>query len=69
MTPDLKEMTRVLEKDIDNIGTRLDRHLEIYAQNNKRLMSVEANQGWLMKFFWAFSTPMIGGIIYIVLHI
>lgn len=69
MDSDHKEQTRILERDIENIGRRLDRHLEIYAQNNKRLMAVETNQAWLMRFFWAVSTPMLGGILYIILNI
>ena len=52
-----------------NLETRFDRHLEIYAENGKKLAAVETNQKWLMGFFWAFMTPMIAGIVYIIVQL
>lgn len=33
--------TKILERDISNIGDRFDRHLEIYSQNGKELAALK----------------------------
>lgn len=63
------EQTNVLERDLSSLGTRFDRHLEIYAKNGKELEAVKTNQLWLMRFFWALMTPTFGGIIYIIFQL
>ena len=62
--------THVLEEtaQIENLETRFDSHLQIYANNGKELMAVKVNQEWLMKFFWLFMTPLSVGIVYLVIH-
>lgn len=35
------EQTRLLERDINTISTRFDRHLEIYAANGKELAALK----------------------------
>jgi len=52
-----------------SLEERFDRHLEIYAKNGKELEAVKTNQMWLMRFFWVFMTPMIGGIVYIIINL
>lgn len=36
------EQTLRLERDLNNLGIRFDRHLEIYAQNGKELAALKA---------------------------
>jgi len=55
--------------NIENLEKRFDRHLEIYAKNGKELEAVKTNQMWLMRFFWVFMTPTVGGIIYIIFNL
>jgi len=76
MNPEHVEQTRVLERDITSLNNRFDRHLEIYAKNGKELANVKeevrevkTNQSWLMKFFFIFMTPMIAGMVYVVIKI
>lgn len=64
-----RQQTEIIERDIKTLADRFDRHLEIYAQNNKELQSVKTNQIWLMRFFWVFMTPLVGGIIYIIINL
>lgn len=35
--------TAIIEKDLDKLSTRFDRHLEIYAQNGKELAALKAS--------------------------
>lgn len=35
--------TRIIERDLTNLGQRFDRHLEIYAQNGKELAGVKVS--------------------------
>lgn len=72
-----------IKESVRDVKNSLDRHLEIYAQNGKELAGVKhemaqvklqqevvkTNQEWLMRFFWIFMTPIIGGIVYLILHI
>jgi len=69
-------MTERLDEKIDGVKERLihfegrfDHHLEVYAKNGKELEAVKTNQAWLMRFFWAFCTPILGGVVYIILNI
>lgn len=64
-----KEQTGVLERDLNVLGKRFDRHLEIYAKNGKELEAVKTNQMWLMRFFWAFMTPIGAGIGFIIFQL
>ena len=57
------------KEELKYLHERFDRHLEIYAQNNKELQAVKANQMWLMRFFWAFMTPTVAGILYLIKNI
>jgi len=54
---------------VEYLADRFDRHLEIYAQNSKELQAVKTNQMWLMRFFWAFMTPTVGGVAYIIFNL
>lgn len=58
-----------LGKDIKELESRFDEHLKIYANNGKELARVATNQEWLMRFFWAFMTPIAGALAYIILNI
>ena len=55
-----------LRKDHDTLRNAFDAHLQIYAKNGKELAAVKTNQAWLMKFFWAFMTPTLGGVGFII---
>ena len=35
--------TKIIERDLDRLALRFDRHLEIYAQNGKELAGVKAS--------------------------
>lgn len=35
--------TQIIEKDLNKLGERFDRHLEIYAQNGKELASLKTS--------------------------
>lgn len=35
--------TRIIERDIERLANRFDRHLEIYAQNNKELAALKSS--------------------------
>ena len=35
--------TKIIERDLQKLGDRFDRHLEIYAQNGKELSGVKAS--------------------------
>ena len=37
------QQTERLERDITGLGTRLDRHLEVYANNGKEIAAMNAN--------------------------
>ena len=37
------QQTNRLERDITGLGTRLDRHLEVYANNGKEIAAMNAN--------------------------
>lgn len=58
-----------LREDFRHFQGRFDHHLEIYAKNGKELEAVKANQAWLMRFFWAFMTPMLAGIMYLIINL
>lgn len=59
---------KLLRDQMKDLGDRFNNHLEIYRNNGKELAAVKTNQAWLMRFFWLFMTPTIGGIVYIILH-
>ena len=68
-----REQVSILERDVNRIGDRLDRHLEIYAQNGKELAGLKsevagliANQKWLSKIIWGLMSPTLGGTIYLI---
>ena len=60
---------QTLRDEFKKFEGRFDHHLAIYARNGKELEAVKTNQAWLMRFFWAFATPMVGGIAYIITQI
>ena len=55
-----------LEQWIKEVNKKLDNHINEFVP---RLTAVETNQKWLMRFFWIFMTPILGGIGYIILNI
>ena len=59
---------KLLRKQMEDLGSRFNHHLEIYRNNGKELAAVKTNQAWLMRFFWLFMTPIAGGIVYIIFH-
>lgn len=63
------EAIRQLREDFKHFEGRFDHHLAIYAKNGKELESVKTNQAWLMRFFWAFMTPLSAGVAYIALNL
>lgn len=42
MDPNANTQTKIIERDLDRLGDRFDRHLEIYAQNGKELASLKS---------------------------
>lgn len=58
-----------LRDDFKHFQGRFDHHLEIYAKNGKELEAVKTNQAWLMRFFWAGFTPLLGGMVYIIFNL
>lgn len=37
------QQTQIIERDLNKLGERFDRHLEIYAQNGKELSALKAS--------------------------
>ena len=65
---DLKSHIIEEEHKLEFLVGRFDKHLEIYAKNGKELEAVKTNQAWLMRFFWIFMTPIISGIVYLIVE-
>lgn len=42
MDPNANTQTKIIERDLDRLGDRFDRHLEIYAQNGKELAALKS---------------------------
>jgi len=55
-----------LERWIEKVDKKLDNHISKFVP---RLTAVETNQKWLMRFFWVFMTPILGGVAYIIFQI
>ena len=51
-----------VDEKVDAQAVKFDEHLKVYAENGKELARVGTNQEWLMRFFWIFMTPIVGGI-------
>lgn len=64
----ITELKSDLRAEIGTVKNSLDRHLEIYAKNGKELEAVKVNQTWLMRLTWAFMTPTISGIVYLIIR-
>ena len=60
---------RHLRDDFKHFEGRFDHHLQVYAKNGKELEAVKTNQMWLMRFFWAFMTPTIAALVYIITQV
>jgi len=43
--------TQIIERDLEKLGNRFDRHLEIYAQNGKELMGLKTSVDGLRNTF------------------
>lgn len=64
-----KENIQYLRDEFKKFEGRFDHHLEIYSKNGKELAAVKTNQAWLMRFFWAFMTPLVGGVGYLIIKV
>lgn len=48
---DANTQTQIIERDLEKLGTRFDRHLEIYAQNGKELSGLKTSVDGLRSAF------------------
>jgi len=75
MQKDHIEQLKIIHKDIEKLDNRqtvyegkFDKHMEIYQNNGKELAAVKTNQTWMMRLTWAFMTPTISGIVYLIIR-
>ena len=59
-------MNGSIEKWVESVDKRLDNHIKHIVP---KVTKIETNQKWLMKFFWAFMTPALAGIVYIIFQL